>query len=113
MLTPIDGVASSARPSCPKHSDDPQAAPRSLVLPACWLLSAVSQNQPLKVEIKGFKTSHFLEQKTAPQDRPDAGPMGHVERPQSESASNDLQFTRSRLVPAADRTRAWDRSRDS
>src|SRR5208337_5551820 len=28
---------SCARPSCPKHSDDPQAAPRSLVLPACWL----------------------------------------------------------------------------
>src|SRR4029077_5048518 len=63
--------------------------------------------------IKGFKTSHFLEQKTAPQDHPDAGPMGHVERPQSESASNDLQFTRPRLVPAADRTRAWGRSRDS
>jgi hypothetical protein len=32
-----------------------------------WM-SAVSQNQPLKVEIKGFKTSHFLEPKTAPQD---------------------------------------------
>ena len=70
-----------------------------MVLP----LSAVSQNQPLKVEIKGFKTSHFLEQKTAPQNHPDAGPMGHVERPQSESASNDLQFTRQRLVPPADR----------
>src|SRR5580693_3087436 len=76
------------------------------------ILSAVTQNQPLKVEIKGVKTSHFLEQKTAPQDHADAGPMGHVERPQSESASNDLQFTRQRLVPAADRPRAWDRSRD-
>src|ERR1700736_1516326 len=75
-------------------------------------LSAVSQNQPLKVEIKGFKTSHFLEPKTAPQDRADAGPMGHVERPQSESASNHLQFTWQRLVPAADRPRAWDQSRD-
>ena len=39
-------------------------------------MSAVSQNQPLKVEIKGFKTSHFLEPKTAPQDHADAGPMG-------------------------------------
>jgi hypothetical protein len=68
-------------------------------------LSAVSQNQPLKVEIKGFKTSHFLEQKTAPRDHADAGPMGHVERPHSESASNDLQFTRQRLVPAPDRPR--------
>jgi hypothetical protein len=47
-------------------------------------VSAVTQNQPLKVEIKGFKTSHFLEQKTAPQDRADAGPMGHVARPESE-----------------------------
>jgi hypothetical protein len=52
-----------------------------------------------------------LEQKTAPQDHADAGPMGHVERPQSESASNDLQFTRQRLIPAADRPRSWDRSR--
>ena len=77
------------------------------------LISAVSQNQPVKVEIKGFKTSHFLEQKTAPQDHADAGPMGHVERPQSEPASNNLQFTRPRLVPAADRPRAWDRSTDS
>jgi len=75
-------------------------------------MSAVTQNQPLKVEIKGFKTSHFLEQKTAPQDRADAGPMGHVARPESEFASNDLQFTRKRLVPAADRPRARDRSRD-
>jgi len=39
-------------------------------------LSAVTQNQPLKVEIKGFKTSHFLEPKTARQDHADAGPMG-------------------------------------
>jgi hypothetical protein len=62
--------------------------------------SAVTQNQPL------------FGQKTAPQDHADAGPMGHVERPQSESASNDLQFTRKRLVPPADRPRAWDRSRD-
>jgi hypothetical protein len=38
------------------------------------MMSAVSQNQPLKVEIKEFKTSHFLEQKTAPQDHADAGP---------------------------------------
>jgi transposase len=75
-------------------------------------LSAVTQNQPLKVEIKGFKTSHSLEQKTAPQDHADAGPMGHVERPHSECASNDLQFTRKRLVPPADSPRAWDRSRD-
>jgi hypothetical protein len=52
-------------------------------------MSGVSQNQPVKVEIKGFKTSHFSEQKTAPRDCPDAGPMGHVERPQSEPSGND------------------------
>jgi hypothetical protein len=75
-------------------------------------LSAVSQNQPLKVEIKGVKTSHFLELKTAPRNSPDAGPMEHVELPKSEPANNDLQFTRPRLVPTTDRTRAWDRSRD-
>src|SRR3984893_18245305 len=86
-----------------RHRADPQRAEA---------VSADTKNQPLKVEIKGFKTSHFLEQKTAPQNRPDAGPMGHVERPHSESAGNDLQFTRQRLVSAADRPRAWDRSRD-
>jgi hypothetical protein len=37
---------------------------------------------------------------------------GHVERPDGESASDDLQFTRQRLVPAADSPRAWDQSRD-
>ena len=61
------------------------SAPTSIYDPAANTgysdLSAVTQNQPLKVEIKGFKTSHSLEQKTAPQDRADAGPMGHVERP--------------------------------
>src|SRR5271166_4891461 len=79
---------------------------------ATFSLSAVGQNQPLKVEIRGFKTSHFLEQKTAPRDCPDAGPMEHVELPKSELASNYLQFKRPRLVPTADRTRAWNRSRD-
>src|SRR5271165_7157883 len=76
------------------------------------IVSAVSQNQPLKVEIKGFKTSHFLEQKTAPRNSPDAGPMEHVELPKSEPANNYLQFTRPRLAPTTNRTRAWDRSRD-
>jgi hypothetical protein len=73
---------------------------------------AVTQNQPLKVEIKGVKTSHFSEQKTAPRNSPDAGSMEHVELPKSELANNDLQFRRPRLVPTTDRTRAWDRSRD-
>src|SRR5271166_3225449 len=35
-------LASSARPSCPKHSDDPQAAPRSLVLLAMLVASGES-----------------------------------------------------------------------
>jgi hypothetical protein len=29
---------------------------------------AVSQNQPMMVGIKGVKTSHFMERKTAPRD---------------------------------------------
>jgi hypothetical protein len=35
----------------------------AVLIAAC--LSAVTQNQPLKVEIKGVKTSHFLERKAA------------------------------------------------
>jgi hypothetical protein len=75
-------------------------------------VSAVTQTQPLKVEIEDFKPSHFLEQKTAPRNGPDAGPMEHVELPKSEPANNDLQFRRPSLVATTDCTRAWDRSRD-
>src|SRR5271166_1647950 len=39
--------------------------------------------------------------------------MGHVECPQSESANNDLQPGRSRMVAATDCERAGDQSRDS
>ena len=56
------------------------------------LLSAISQNRPVIIEIKGLKTSHFKESKTAPRDREGNGSMGHVERPQSEPANNDIQF---------------------
>ena len=48
------------------------------------IVSAVGQNRPLVVEIKGFKTSHFLEHKAAPRICGKVGPMGHVELPQSE-----------------------------
>jgi hypothetical protein len=76
-------------------------------------LSAVTQNQPLKVEIKGFKASHFLEGKTPLVGLVNAGPKGHVECPESEPAS--LQATiyslhNRGLVWALDRTRAWDQS---
>jgi hypothetical protein len=47
-------------------------------------LSAISQNQPGIIEIKGLKTSHFKESKAAPLDRGEIGSMGHVECPQSE-----------------------------
>src|SRR6516165_6580367 len=80
---------------------------------AAFRMSGVTQNRPVKVEIKGFKTSHFLEQKTAPRNCPDAGPMGHVERPQSEPSGNDLHLRRPWLVPAAYSPRAGDQSRDS
>jgi hypothetical protein len=39
-----------------------------------------------KGQIKGFKTSNFLERKTAPRNSPHAGPMEHVELPKSEPA---------------------------
>jgi len=73
-------------------------------------VSAVSQNRPVVVEIKGFKTSHFLEHKTAPRIRGNAGPMGHVECPESKLVNSNLQFTRQGLVPAADSPRAWAQS---
>jgi hypothetical protein len=63
-------------------------------------LSAVSQNRPVMVEIKGVKTSHFMERKTTPVACLDAGLMGHVERPQSELSNHDIESARSRMVPA-------------
>jgi len=79
------------------------------------ILSAVGQKRPLVVEIKGFKTGHFWEQKSAPLDLGRYGTRGAsrtVEAPQSELAGGNLQFTRQRLVSAADSTRAWAQSRD-
>ncbi len=58
------------------------------------------------------KTSDFLEQKTALVSLVDARPKGHVERPQSELASDHLQFRQPRLVPSAYCMGAWDKSRD-
>jgi hypothetical protein len=75
-------------------------------------VSGVTQNRPLKVEIRGFKTSHFLEGKTALVGLVTAGPEGHVECPESEPANDDTQFSRSRVVTAPDCTRTWDQSRD-
>jgi hypothetical protein len=51
-------------------------------------LSAVTQNQPVRVEIKGFKTGRYLGVKTALVGPITAGPEGHVECPES-----DLQTT--------------------
>ena len=72
-----------------------------------WL-SAVTQNRPLVVEIKGFKTSHSLRVKTALIGPLTAGREGHVECPESEPANDDIQFSRSRMVSAPDCRRAWD-----
>ncbi len=69
-------------------------------------LSAVSQNQPLKVEIKGFKTSHFLEQKTAPRNSPDAGPMEHVE---CRTPTDPVEVMQTRIYGLDDR--GWSRRR--
>jgi hypothetical protein len=71
-------------------------------------MSAVTQNQPLMVEIRGFKTGHYLGVKTALVGSITAGSDGHVECPESEPACDDIQFSRSRMVSAADCTGAWE-----
>jgi hypothetical protein len=73
----------------------PAALPPSSVRCSALALervSAISQNRPVIIEIKGLKTSHFKESKTAPLDREEIGSMGHVECPQSEPANNDIQL---------------------
>ena len=75
-------------------------------------VSAISQNQPGIIEIKGLKTSHFKESKTAPLDRGEIGSMGHVECPQSEPANNDLQPGRTWMVAATNCERVGDQSRN-
>ena len=56
-------------------------------------VSAVTQNQPLRVEIKGFKTGHYLGVKTALVGLVNAGPKGQVECPHSEfTTSRDFKF---------------------
>ena len=75
-------------------------------------MSAVTQNRPLMVENKGFKTSHSMGVKTALDGPGTAGPEGHVECPESEPANDDTQFSRSRMVSAPDCTRAWDQPGD-
>src|SRR5258708_36920234 len=76
------------------------------------MVSAVPKNQPVMVEIKGFKTSHSMGVKTALDGPGTAGPEGHVECPESEPANDDTQFSRSRMVSAPDCTRAWDQPGD-
>jgi hypothetical protein len=76
------------------------------------VLSAIGQNQPGIIEIKGLKTSHFHESKTAPLDRGEIGSMGHVESPQSEPANNDLQPGRAWMVAATNCERVGDQSRN-
>src|ERR1700736_870474 len=79
---------------------------------ASLIVSAISQNQPGIIEIKGLKTSHFQERKTAPLDRGEIGSMGHVECPQSEPANNDLQPGRAWMVAATNCERVGDQSRN-
>jgi hypothetical protein len=75
-------------------------------------VSAISQNQPVIIEIKRFKTSHFKESKTALLDREKLGAKEHVACPQSEPANNDIQLGAAWLVAAANCQGAGDQSRD-
>jgi hypothetical protein len=76
-------------------------------------VSAIGQTRPAIIEIKGLKTGHFKESKTAPRDPGEIGSMAHVQCPQSESANNDLQPGQSRMVAATDCEGAGAQSRDS
>jgi hypothetical protein len=78
----------------------------------CVILSAVTQNRPVMVEIKGFKTSHSMGVKTALIGPITAGREGHVECPESEPANDDILFSPTGMVSAPDCTRTWDQSRD-
>jgi hypothetical protein len=60
------------------------------------MVSAVTQNQPLRVEIKGFKIGHCLRLKTALFGLVTAAPEGHVECPESEPAA--LSITSGRFL---------------
>jgi hypothetical protein len=76
-----------------------------------WV-SAISQNRPVIIEIKGPKTSHFKENKTAPRDREEIGSMEHVECPRSEPANIDIQLGPARMVATANCERVGDQSRN-
>jgi hypothetical protein len=60
------------------------------------------QNQPLRAEIKGFKTGHYLEAKTVVVGLVTAGAEGHLDCTKSEPGSDDIRFSRSRMVSAPD-----------
>jgi hypothetical protein len=55
------------------------------------------------VEIKGIKTGHFLEMKTAPLGLLTAG----AECPKSEPAKDDIQFSRSRMGLTVELQTTW------
>jgi hypothetical protein len=82
------------------------------ILAFAGYVSAISQNQPVIIEIKRFKTSHFKESKTALLDREKLGAKEHVACPQSEPANNDIQLGAAWLVAAANCQGAGDQSRD-
>src|SRR3979411_2339532 len=81
---------------------------------AAWsdTVSAISQNRPVIIEIKGIKTSHFKESKTAPRDRDEIGSVGHVECPQREPAQHDIGLGPARMVAAANCEGVGDQSRN-
>jgi hypothetical protein len=64
-------------------------------------LSGVTQNQPLRVEIKGFKTSHFLEQKQL---------RGTARMQDQWGMSNVLKVSLQETICTLDR-RGWSRRR--
>jgi hypothetical protein len=72
-------------------------------------LLASGQNHPLKVEVKEFKTSDFLEQNAAPLGRLDAGPMEHIERPQVSDSTELVEGLQTTIYRLHDRGWSWRR----
>ena len=103
-------IQRTARDHSTRHTQLLVAALRSFF--RFCIMSAISQNRPLIIEIKKLKTSQFKESKTAPSDLEETGSMGHVGCPQSELANNDLQPGRAWMVAATNSGRVGDQSRN-
>ena len=71
------------------------------------LVSAVTQNQPLRVEIKGLQNRPLFGSKDAPVWPITAGSEGHVECPESKPANDDYTAWLNAAVRSGELLRIW------